>query len=346
MAAYIQKIATALPQHRYGMQEIVSFLTENAATSNAKRKARIVAQKSGIEHRFSVLEDFRTASNPALFNGHVPLVEQRMRVYQDQALPLAMKAIEKLDVDPKRITHIITVSCTGMTAPGLELQLAKALGLNHNAAKHAVNFVGCHGAFHGLKMANAFLAQDARHSVLLVSVELCSLHYQPSNDDDSILANVLFGDGAAACLLGTTRSKRSIEMKGFEQQIIPDDDGLMAWNIHSSGFLLKLSSYVPKAIETGINRLLDPKSSKASHWAVHPGGKNILEAVMHQLQLSQEALHDSFEVLRQVGNLSSATILFVLQRMLESDKVGALTALGFGPGLSLEIMHAELIGDE
>ena len=346
MAAYIQKIATALPNHRYGMQEIVSFLTEHAVTSNAKRKAKIVVQKSGIEHRFSVLGDFRHSASPALFNGHVPLVEQRMRIYQQEALPLAMQAIEKLDLDAKRITHIITVSCTGMTAPGLELQLAKALGLNHNAAKHAVNFVGCHGAFHALKMANAFLSQDSNHKVLVVSVELCSLHYQPSNDDDSILANVLFGDGAAACLLGTTRCKHSIEMKDFEQQIIPDDDGLMAWNIHSNGFLLKLSSYVPKAIEAGLNGILDNSSQKATHWAVHPGGKNILEAVRHQLHLGQEDLHDSFDVLRQVGNLSSATILFVLQRMLERKKVGALTALGFGPGLSLEIMHAELIGDE
>jgi predicted naringenin-chalcone synthase len=324
------------------MPEIVAFLSTHAENQTAARKAKVVAQKSGIDARYSVLKDFHPDAEPELFQGPIPLVEKRMEVYQREALPLAIKAINGLQYDPSTITHIITVSCTGMTAPGLELQLAQALKLPPSSTKLAVNFVGCHGAFHALKMAHALLSQNENNRILVVSVELCSLHYQPSSNDDTILANVLFGDGAAACLLGTEQTSNAIELNSFDQTLLPDEDGLMAWNIHSNGFLLRLSSYVPKAIEEGMGHVKLLTQGIPTHWAVHPGGKNIIEAVAQQLELDDIDLDASYQVLREVGNLSSATILFVLKRLLDSDKTGPLMALGFGPGLSIEMMSATL----
>jgi len=340
LSVYINQITTALPINEYQVEEIGSFLARTAKSSASGRKAKIVAAKSGIKTRHSVLADFRTDAPKALFKPAIPAVEDRLDQYNLHALPLALKAIEQLsEFDPSAITHIITVSCTGMTAPGLELRLTEALKLKSSSAKHAVNFLGCHGVFHALKMAKSIVEADPSAEALIVSVELCSLHFQPTDDDDSILANVLFGDGAAAALVsGSNKNQRSIELDNFDQEFIPSDDKMMAWNIHSSGFLLKLSSYVPQAIEQGVSDLFN-KASRSSNdlWAIHPGGKNILDAVEDAMKLTPEQMKASRNVLRDNGNMSSATILFVLKKLLyESERSAPLYGLGFGPGLTIE----------
>ena len=306
----------------------------------------IVARKSGIIHRYSVLEDFQPSDRRSLFNGHNPKVEERMQVYQREALPLAMKAIEQLRLpNIETITHLISVSCTGLSAPGLELQIAQELGLEQHCARHAVNFIGCHGAFHALKMAQQMVAAKPQSRVLIVSVELCSLHFQPSDDDDSILANALFGDGAAACLVSSQNTRPSIELEQFSQFFFPEEDRHMAWNVHSEGFLLRLSSYVPSVIEKAIPSLFSGNSEidPEGLWAVHPGGKNILEAVEHALELPGEKLEASRKTLREVGNLSSATVLFVLKELLENSTGSKpVNALGFGPGITIEHFSGKL----
>lgn len=344
MPVHIQQIATAIPENRYDVEEIVAFLSERAADQAAARKVKILAQKSGIKTRYGVINDFHKGTSKTLYQTVQPAVEERMKAYQHHALPLALDAVKKLHFDPGSITHIITVSCTGISAPGLEIELTKALGLKPNCTKHAVNFIGCHGVFHALKIAHSFIKSHPLSKVLIVSVELCSLHYQPSDDDDTILSNVLFGDGAAACIVSADPPEnRALTLKKFEQILLPDDGNLMAWNIHSNGFLLKLSSYVPKAISEGIPALFTEKEPLPQHWAVHPGGKSILEALRSALLLHNESLKFSEETLSEVGNISSATILFVLQKHIDSTNTGSLLALGFGPGLTIEKMHAELV---
>lgn len=347
MPVFLNEISTALPSHRYDAEEITRFLISSADNEAASRKVSIVARKSGIKSRYSVLDDFRLPTDRRLFNGHNPKVEERMHIYQQEALPLAMRALEQLrHLETEKITHVITVSCTGMSAPGIELQIAHRLNLDQECAKHAVNFVGCHGAFHALKMARQMVLADSKSHVLIVSVELCSLHFQPSEDDDSILANALFGDGAAAVLLSSEPlGNKNIELDGFTQRYFPEQEQLMAWNIHSDGFLLKLSSYVPRVLEAGIHQLFDAdfKDNEQTAWAVHPGGKNILDAVEKGLHLSSEKLDSSRKVLSQVGNLSSATILFVLEEILaQTQQDRPINALGFGPGITIEHFHGTI----
>jgi len=347
LPVYIQQIATALPTHRYDAEQITRFLITSAQTEEAARKVKLVARKSGIQSRYSVLNDFNFPNERALFNGHNPKVEERMRTYQREALPLTMQAIRKLEgLRPAEITHVITVSCTGLSAPGLELQIAQELELDQNCARHAVNFIGCHGAFHALKMARQMALADSQARILIVSVELCSLHFQPSEDDDSILANALFGDGAAACIVSSENPTGiAIQMDGFSQRFFPNDSQLMAWNIHSDGFLLKLSSYVPKVLELGIADIFEHEGrpDSSTSWAVHPGGKNILEAVETGLKLDKGSLDASRQVLEEVGNLSSATILFVLKKLMESAVSDRnLQALGFGPGITIEHLYGKI----
>lgn len=346
MPVYINHIATALPDHKYQVDEISSFLAKTAKNSISGRKAKIVAAKSGIKTRHSVLTDFRAGAPKALFVTAIPTVEARLDQYNMHALPLALKAIDQFnEFDPSAITHIITVSCTGMSAPGLELRLTEALKLRSSCAKHAVNFIGCHGVFHALKIAKSIIEADPFAEALIVSVELCSLHFQPTDDDNSILANVLFGDGAAAALVsGSKKNKRSIELIDFQQEFIPSNYKMMAWNIHSSGFLLNLSSYVPQAIEQGVSSLFNNSfRSDNDLWAIHPGGKNILDAVESALKLTPQQMKASRYVLRDNGNMSSAAILFVLKKLLyESENSAPLFSLGFGPSLTIEKLTGKI----
>ena len=347
MPVYINQITTAVPSHKYLAEEISLFLANTAVNPTAQRKARIVSSKSGIESRYSVLEDFRNNSDKTLFKTPVPSIESRLEQYNFHSLPLALDAINQLDgFRASDITHILTVSCTGMSAPGLELWLSRALKLNSTCAKHAINFIGCHGAFHAMKIAHSIIKADSNSNVLIVSVELCSLHFQPSDDDDSILANVLFGDGAAAMLLSAKNNtdKPTIELIDFEQQFIPSDNSMMAWNIDSKGFLLRLSSYVPQAIKEGVLSLYQTsKPSDKDLWAIHPGGKNILDSVESALDLSEAQMNPSRHVLKHYGNMSSATIVFVLKEILgQAKETSILHSLGFGPGLTIEKLKAKI----
>lgn len=325
---------------------MASFLQESAKTDVAARKMGAVLRASGINQRYSVLDDFFENSSNSLFNGHNPKVEERMAAYQNHALPLALQAINQLDFNPDHITHLITVSCTGMMAPGIEVQLAQKLDLPQSCARHAINFVGCHGAFHALKLADQFVHANRKAKVLIVAVELCSLHFQPSDSDDSILANALFGDGAAACIVsGEKTSGSNILLDQFSQHLFPSSSDMMAWNIHSDGFLLKLSSYVPDILNDGLNEVFTEKDTNDSDlWAIHPGGKNILEAVAKSQNLDFDQMRPSETVLSEVGNLSSATILFVLKELLRNATHGQnLNALGFGPGLTVERFKGKIV---
>lgn len=285
------------------------------------------------------------------FTDPFPGTDARMEVYRRTALPLAKQAVsqafEQRNLPRESITHVVIVSCTGMYAPGLDIDLVTSLGLSANVHRTAINFMGCYGAFPAMKVANAFCKSDPKAKVLIVCVELCSLHFQQATDEDTLLAMALFGDGAAALLVESAEDQPRLEMEAFHTGLAPEGHNDMAWKIGDLGFEMKLSSYVPKVIEGGIAPLtqglmqaLDMELDQVNHFAIHPGGRSILQAIEAQLSLSPAQNHHAYEVLKECGNMSSPTVLFVLQRVwnaMQGAESGApILSFAFGPGLTLE----------
>jgi predicted naringenin-chalcone synthase len=270
---------------------------------------------------------------------------------------LALKAIESLfqdceDYTKKDITHLITVSCTGMSAPGLDLQLLEALELTKNTNRTSVNFMGCYAAIHGLKQAHAICESQENANVLLICVELCTLHFQKNTVYDNLTANAIFADGAAAALICSKPvSKPRMELKNFYSEVCLDGKNDMAWELSSKGFLMTLSSYIPSLLGSNINELMNNALAKyklnkdsVANWAIHPGGRKILEVLSQQLELKEKDLECSYAVLKNYGNMSSPTILFVLKEMLQQgNKKGNTIGAAFGPGLTMETFLIDII---
>ena len=273
---------------------------------------------------------------------------------------MAQKAIEKClenKLSKDEITHLITVSCTGMSAPGLDLDLMQSLDLKPNTYRTSVNFMGCYAAFHALKHADAICRSDADAKVMIVCVELCTLHFQNETDMDNITATMLFADGAAAALITSGSYAKNQNIAGlqigkFYSEVAFKGRKDMAWNISSTGFLMRLSAYIPKIIQGSVTDLLGKAlahNHKAkediTHWAIHPGGRKILDVTAEALQFPKEKLSPSYKVLRDYGNMSSPTILFVLKEIWENNidftQKENIFASGFGPGLTMETMVLE-----
>ena len=247
----------------------------------------------------------------------------------------------------KDITHVITVSCTGFFAPGPDYFIVKDLGLAPSTGRYHIGFMGCYAAFPALKMAKAFCEADPDAVVLIVSLELCTLHLRPPNDIDSIIATSVFADGGAAAIVSSqepSAAEQSLRLEDLNTTLTPDGEGDMAWTIGDEGFNMVLSTYVPQILEANISDAVEPLLSKANvskeaidHWAVHPGGRAILDKIETGLGLCESKLASSRRVLRECGNMSSATVLFVLKDSLEkAAKDDTIYALAFGPGLTVE----------
>ncbi|MEN2280534.1 type III polyketide synthase [Algoriphagus sp. SE2] len=320
------------------------------------RKLRYLYRKSGIETRHSVLLDFEK-KDPGDFTffpnnnelAPFPRTKSRMGVFTKTAPQLAFEAskqcLSKASTEAKEITHLILVSCTGMVAPGVELELMNLLGLGDSVERYCIHFMGCYAAFTGLKLSDKILKAEPEANVLLVSVELCTLHFQKEYVEDNILANSLFGDGAAAALV--KNSKEGLKIKSYMSKVIREGEKDMAWGIGDFGFEMRLSKYIPSLLDEGIHQLKGIfekrfKVSQIQNFAIHPGGKQILTKVQEAFGLAPKVNFHALEVLRNFGNMSSATILFVLERMLQDPSVsGDILSLGFGPGLTLETLHLE-----
>jgi predicted naringenin-chalcone synthase len=273
-----------------------------------------------------------------------------MALYNKYAAPLSVDAIRNClegHVQPEEITHLITVSCTGMSAPGLDLQVLELMDLPKTIFRSSVNFMGCYAAIHGLKLADAFCTADPDARVLVVCTELCTLHFQKEATADNIASSLLFGDGSAAVLVtGDSQKGKGLQIESFYSEVVPKGKKDMAWELSSSGFLMTLSGYIPELIEEDfeslVTRALQKKGhsiEEITHWCIHPGGRRILDAIRKCLALGPEALETAHDVLNRFGNMSSPTILFVLKDLLndcagkEKQKVfGA----AFGPGLTME----------
>jgi predicted naringenin-chalcone synthase len=325
-----------------------------------QRKLAFLYRHSGIAYRYSVIPDYSSPREhwtflPAAENGSYPMMEERMRLYQEEALPLSLTAIGAClegKIPPSEITHLITVSCTGMSAPGLDLQIAEALRLPHHVFRTSVNFMGCYAAIHALKIAHLICSASPEANVLIVDTELCTIHFQHEYSADNAASSLLFGDGSAAVLLSNnTSADRAIQLDQFYSQVALRGKQDMAWELSSKGFLMTLSSYVPQLIKEDISPLVQQalqysglSQEAITCWCVHPGGKKILDAIETQLHLPPDALNCSRSMLEQYGNLSSASVLFILKGMMENrSKKGPVFGVAFGPGLTMETFTGTLL---
>jgi predicted naringenin-chalcone synthase len=352
----IISIGTAVPAHRHKQTDILQFMQKVYAGSEAdNRKLRFLYNQSGIDQRYSVLGDYSKDIQDWKFYPQsealqpFPSLEQRMAVFNKQAPLLSVDAIRNClhnFADAKEITHLITVSCTGMSAPGLDIQVMELMELEKNIFRTSVNFMGCYAAIHALKLANIICASEQTAKVLIVCTELCTLHFQQEATMDNIASSLLFGDGAAAVLVvNDLQMKEGVQLHSFYSEVSPKGKRDMAWELSSTGFLMTLSGYVPDLIEEDFAAVVE-RAGKASnmrmddiaHWCIHPGGKRILEAIEHSMELRKEDLSASYQVLKDYGNMSSATILFVLKEMMERKLGGNIFA--FGPGLTVETFTA------
>jgi predicted naringenin-chalcone synthase len=354
--SFINSIGIANPKYQTDQMVIYDYMVESIPFSEKERKIlRYLYKKSGINTRYSVLPDFGSQNGEERFynagNNYSPRVENRLSLYDNASIPLALKAIENCLIDSTvpngEITHLITISCTGMSAPGMDAEIIKSLKLANNIQRFNINFMGCFAAINGLKLADTICKADPSARVLIVSVELCTLHFQNEISDDYNLSNMLFADGAAAAIVtGTRVGDKSLEIHGFYSDINNDGEEDMSWNISSSGFLMKLSSYVPKLLKLGFKDILEKVMSNyevtyddLQHWAIHPGGKRILDNIEEEFDLVDGQLDASRGVLRDFGNMSSPTVLFVLRSMqekVEKNKGEYIFAAAFGPGLTTE----------
>lgn len=331
---------------------------EGAYSADDKQKKILsyLYRHSGIDTRYSVIPDFTLPMNQWEFFPHsrnlepFPNLEHRMKWFKMNALQLSLAAATKcIDgiITKDELTHLITVSCTGMSAPGLELELMEAMHLKADTSRTAINFMGCYAAIHGLKMANDIVNANPAAKVLVVCTELCSLHFQKTFTEDAITAPLLFADGSAAVLVCSDADPRAgLKMASFYSEVLEDAKDSMSWNLSSSGFVMTLSGDVPEIFRADIGSLKDHALAKAGYdqdaikyFCIHPGGKRILEAIAKGLTLSDDDLAASYKILREYGNMSSATILFVLKEMwpqLATDKGAHIFAAAFGPGLTME----------
>ena len=358
----LTKISTVVPKYKLKQTDLAHFTADLFEyTPLERRKIVLMYAKSGIETRYSVMPDYYLPREERIFYPTTqdlepfPNIEKRMAYFDEKAVLLGSEAIEKCienTVKKNQITHLITVSCTGLSAPGLDIDIVQQMELNDNINRTSVNFMGCYAAMHGLKQADYICKSDTNAVVMVVCIELCTLHFQKINDQDNITSNLLFSDGCAAALVvGDDFAKKNdlhgFKMTKFYSQLALKGKKDMAWRLASTGFLMTLSAYIPQLVEHGIRNLFDKAIGQMNlmwkdinHWAIHPGGKAILEVVEKELDLTQTDLESSFKILKNYGNMSSPTILFVLKDILENKLNFAekehTFAAAFGPGLTLE----------
>jgi predicted naringenin-chalcone synthase len=348
---YINSIGTANAPFVHNQKEILDFMLEmHQVPEEDIEKIKRLYDRSEIETRYSAIEDFSLPKSKWEFieNDKKTSIESRMNKYFEIAPSLCEKAIKKCipnESELSTITHLITVSCTGISAPGLDIQLIQLLDLPTTIHRTSVNFMGCYAAIHALKQAHAICNSNVNAQVLIVDVELCTIHFQDDYTMDNIAASLLFGDGAAAVLVSNEKGIYSIE--DFYSEVALDGYNDMAWNISSTGFLMTLSGYVPSIIASNIEpmllnslKIMNIKKDDIQHWAIHPGGKKIISEIVKILDLTNQDVEISRSILNDFGNMSSVTILYVLKKMQEQIKSPNETiySVAFGPGLTIESM--------
>jgi len=356
--AYLNRIGTAVPDHDVH-QTFIDFVDQSLEDQRTKRIFQRMVQRAGIEHRYSSLEpgermDLSADKTGFYRRGDFPGTRARMARFESAALDLAKRAVVCLNLEDNgsSITHLVLASCTGFTAPGIDQQLVEALGLDPSIERTALGFMGCAAAVNALKIAHHIVRSTPDAKILVVNIELCTLHMQETRDLEQILSALLFGDGCSAALVSS--DPVGLALTDFRAVTIPDTQKLITWAVGDQGFNMTLSGEVPSQItraleheatrnDGGIFRGTRPE--EVDLWAVHAGGRTILDAVEQGLGLDAEALHWSRGVLREFGNMSSATLMFVLDRMMRAVKEQAQGfGMAFGPGLVAETFRFRTVG--
>lgn len=355
--AHINRIGTALPPLDIHAM-FVRFMRKTLQNGRFDRVFERMVERSGISHRYTVLPPEALSMEPTerdVFYGPAgfPDTARRMRAYKQYGPDLAMRAIAALDLhkEAARITHLVVGSCTGFCAPGIDQILARRLKLKSDLQRSVVGFMGCSAAVPALRIARDAVLADPAARVLVVNLELCSLHFQHTDDLEQALLFLLFGDGCSAALV--TAEREGIALHDFRAALIPDSGDMITWHIGNDGFDMTLSGQVPGRITQtlraelarGDDGLLRGEGSQAVDlWAVHGGGRSILDAVEAGLNLERHALQESRKVLAQCGNMSSATVMFVLKRMLDAAERGKRgLAMAFGPGVTAETFRFSIV---
>lgn len=356
MTAVVRGIGLAKPESSISQEDAIDrSLQLCVATEQGRRLAPSIYAHSGVRKRHSVLLDSSTNGKPAQQSFYRPpstahpfgpTTSERMAAYRGSASDLAEKAamgaLEEAGVSREQVSHIVLVTCSGFDAPGVDVALIQRLGLRPSTSRTNIGFMGCHGALNGLRVAKAFSEADPIAVVLLVAVELCSLHYQYDWTPERIIANALFSDGAAAAVISAGVSDSPRVASTFSE-IVPDSQDAMSWRVGDHGFAMTLAPQLPELIETTIRAPIESwlsgeglHLSDIADWAIHPGGPRILDAAGTGLGLSPADLDVSRQVLAECGNMSSPTVLFVLDELRQAGRRGPCVLLGFGPGLAVE----------
>ena len=348
--AYINRIATAVPPHDVH-EAFLSFAHSLIQADRRKSELFVrMAGRSEIEHRYSYLAPLRDPEGVSVFptdfykRDKFPNTAARMRLFNYQAPLLAELAVERLNLgdERNRVSHVLITCCTGFSAPGLDLEIMARCRLPHTIERTMIGFMGCYAAINALKLARHIVRSGPNSRVLVINLELCSLHLQETTDLGQILSYLLFGDGCAASVVSAEPVGLAIDR--FHAMQIPDTRDLITWNIGDSGFDMVLSGQVPATIQEALRSRADEilagiPASSIGMWGVHPGGRSVLDAVERAFDLGPRALSASRDVLRRYGNMSSPTVMFVLERLMRSSAKGATgCAMSFGPGLTAETM--------
>jgi len=360
----IVSIATGVPPFKHQQDNICSFADRiYCATHEDTRKMKFLYRHSGITTRYSVIPDYSALDADRQFYEKTvdlepfPNLEKRMKCYADNAAILSIKTIEKCiesKIESNDITHLITVSCTGMSAPGLDLEIMETMGLRPNIFRTSINFMGCYAAIHAIKIADAICNTNKDANVIIVCTELCTLHFQKENSIDNITSTLLFADGCAAVLVQSGDSTiKGFTLKNFYSEVEFKGKKDMSWKLSSKGFLMTLSGYVPDLVKEDFNSLVEKALKNASlskqqisHWCIHPGGTKILEAIQKSAGLTKEKLQYSYDILNDYGNMSSPTVLFVLEKIMQElqnnspETEATILCAAFGPGLTMETFIA------
>jgi predicted naringenin-chalcone synthase len=357
LMALLVDIATAVPPYRVSQERAAAELKRRMGNDPAvQRMIDIAAVRSGITNRHTVIPDAEPDVQERFYSltpeGPHPDTARRMACYRKWSSQLTMQAtttlLERTHTPPASIDRLLTVSCTGFSAPNFDYEIITGLGLPRSISRTHIGFMGCAAALVGFTSVLEACQTPVPRRVLLVSVELCSLHLQLEPTRDNILASMIFADGCAAALFSSNeQSPARVRLVHTESMLFEDSRELMGWDIGNLGFEMRLSSELPRVISEravpavrDILRAWDLSPGGIRHWVLHPGGRAILDALQTGLRLSQEQTEPSRTVLNCYGNMSSASIMFVMKEVLDTSVLQTgefVCAIGFGPGLTMEV---------
>ena len=344
---FLNRIATAVPEHDVH-RAFVEYAEQMLCDERLRTLFRRMVTKSDVEHRFSPLQLTKATNadeadaHDVYIPGSFPSTAQRMRLFEQFAPVLAAKALDRLGAavqERKRIRHVIVTCCTGLYAPGLDFFVMDHLGLAPSTERTMIGFMGCYAAINGLKQARHIVRSEPRESVLMVNLELCSLHLNETQNLEEVLSFLIFGDGCAASLISSEPA--GLEIDGFRAMQLDSTRELITWRVGDLGFDMMLSGRVPREIAKELRAQADNMHPHdVDLWAVHPGGRSVLDAVQDGLGLCPEALRASRRVLNEFGNMSSASVMFVLHELMGKAQPGQRgCAISFGPGITAETMQ-------